>query len=73
MNFGQGLMTCAVFGLESKYVFSPLLKWLKKVDKMYKKIRKGERIDCNDTRSLSLKCLEQLFRTLPSNRVKPRL
>ena len=29
LNFGQGLMTFAIFGLESQYVFAPLLKWFK--------------------------------------------
>ena len=30
LNFGQGIMTFAIFGLESQYVFSPLLKWIEK-------------------------------------------
>merc|ERR1712226_1135679 len=61
LNFGQGLMTCAVFGLESKYVFFPLLKWLKKVRKIYKKIKKGEQIICAERTSYSLKVLEKVF------------
>ena len=30
LNFGQGIMTFAIFGLESQYVFSPLLIWIEK-------------------------------------------
>ena len=30
LNFGQGIMTFAIFGLESQYVFSPLLHWIEK-------------------------------------------
>ena len=30
LNFGQGIMTFAIFGLESQYVFSPLLNWIEK-------------------------------------------
>ena len=29
LNFGQGIVSFAIFGLESQYVFSPLLKWFK--------------------------------------------
>ena len=68
MNFGQGLMTCAVFGLESKYVFFPLLKWLKKVRKMYTKIRKGEPIGCTESKSYSMKILEKILRTFIGSR-----
>ena len=68
LNFGQGLMTCAVFGLESKYVFYPLLKWLKKVRKIYKKIKKGEQISCAERTSYSLKVLETVFRALAGSR-----
>ena len=68
MNFGQGLMTCAVFGLESKYVFSPLVKWLKKVRKMYKTIKKGEQIQSTETTSCSIKILNNLFRAFLESR-----
>ena len=30
LNFGQGIMTFAIFGLESQYVFSPLIHWIEK-------------------------------------------
>ena len=30
LTFGQGIMTFAIFGLESQYVFSPLLNWIEK-------------------------------------------
>ena len=30
LNFGQGIMTFAIFGLESQYVFSPVLHWIEK-------------------------------------------
>ena len=62
MNFGQGLMTCAVFGLESKYVFSPMVKWFKKVRKMYKSIKKGEPNGCAEDKSYSLKILDSVMR-----------
>ena len=62
MNFGQGLMTCAVFGLESKYVFSPMVKWFKKARKMYKNIKKGEPNGCAENKSYSLKILDSVLR-----------
>ena len=31
LNLGQGIMTFAIFGLESQYVFSPLLHWIEEV------------------------------------------
>ena len=68
LNFGQGLMTCAVFGLESKYVFSPLLKWLKKARKIYKKTKRGEQISCDESKSYSLKVLAKVFRAFAGNR-----
>ena len=30
LNFGQGIMTFAIFGLESQYVFTPFICWLHK-------------------------------------------
>ena len=30
INFGQGIMTFAIFGLESEYVFTPLQRWFEK-------------------------------------------
>ena len=30
LNFGQGIMTFAIFGLESQYVFTPFMCWLHK-------------------------------------------
>merc|ERR1719189_2278170 len=68
LNFGQGLMTCAVFGLETKYVFSPLLKWFKKVRKTYMRVRKGEQINCAETKSYSLKFMKKLFQTFVRSR-----
>ena len=61
-------MTCAVFGLESKYVFSPLVKWLKKVRKIYKKTKKGEQISCDESKSYSLRFLSKVFRAFAGSR-----
>ena len=61
-------MTCAVFGLESKYVFSPLVKWVKKARKIYKKTKKGEQINCAETKSYSLKFMKKLFQTFVRSR-----
>merc|ERR1719189_1158178 len=63
LNFGQGLMTCAVFVLETKYVFSPLLKWFKKVRKTYMRVRKGEETACSQSESFSIRMLEKVLRT----------
>ena len=30
LNFGQGLFTFAIFGLDAKYVLMPLQKWLRR-------------------------------------------
>ena len=62
LNFGQGLMTCAVFGLETKYVFSPLLKWLKKVRRTYVRVRKGKEIACSQSESFSIRMFEKTLR-----------
>ena len=73
MNFGQGMMTCAVFGLESKYVFIPLLEWFKKIRKLYKNIRNGkqtERETQTTTTSLSLRVIEMIFRAIFESRNK---
>ena len=67
MNFGQGLMTCAIFGFESKHVFLPLQKWFKKVHKLYKRSRnrsmQGE--ERMPHASWSLTVLEKIFWNLP--------
>ena len=70
MNFGQGMMTCAVFGLESKYVFIPLLEWFKKVRKLYKNIRNGKQVERETptTTSLSLRVIEKMFRAIFGSR-----
>ena len=63
MNFGQGIMTCAVFGLESKNVFLPIVGWLKKVKEMYENIKKGKHTGCAEDESYSLKLLHHVLRT----------
>ena len=63
MNFGQGIMTCAVFGLESKYVFLPIVEWLKRVKEMYENIKKREHNGCAEEESYSLKLLHHILRT----------
>ena len=70
MNFGQGIMTCAVFGLESKYVFIPLLEWFKKVRKLYKNIRSGKQVERKTatTTSFSLRVMEKIFGTIFESR-----
>ena len=36
LNFGQGIMTFAIFGLESQYVFAPIVRWIHKARSIWK-------------------------------------
>ena len=36
LNFGQGIMTFAIFGLESQYVFAPITRWGQKASSIWK-------------------------------------
>ena len=36
LNFGQGIMTFAIFGLESQYVFAPFIRWIHKARSIWK-------------------------------------
>ena len=36
LNFGQGIMTFAIFGLESQYVFAPFIRWVHKATSIWK-------------------------------------
>ena len=36
LNFGQGIMTFAIFGLESQYVFAPISRWIQKARSIWK-------------------------------------
>ena len=35
LNFGQGVMTFAIFGLESQYVFTPLVRWFERASSIW--------------------------------------
>ena len=36
LNFGQGIMTFVIFGLESQYVFAPFIRWIHKARSIWK-------------------------------------
>ena len=62
-NYGQGIIVFAFFGLESKFVYQPLLKWVNTVQNLYQ-----EPINIDDDPRLyhwTLKVIEKIFRALP--------
>ena len=66
-NYGQGIMVFAFFGLESKFVFKPLLKWFDSIQALYHE--RGTENDGYDDPRLyhwTLKLASKIFSKLPT-------